>query len=123
MKSITIWGEEGEENSHINEIVNGRKKAFCSPEVWFGQTEEEPETRKGEQLILKDPSGKNRVLIEVTEIRVLKFGDADEAMARDVLDCDLQDFRDAHRFYWEEDLKVSDELPIVVEYFKIIEVY
>jgi uncharacterized protein YhfF len=123
MKSIIIWGEEGDENSHINEILAGKKKAFCTPAIWFGQADDEPETTEGDQLILKDPSGKERALAEITEIRRLEFGDADEQLAGDVLDCDLQDFRDAHRFYWGEDIEVNDSLPIVAEYFKIIEVY
>lgn len=119
MKSIIIWGEEGDENSHIEEIIEGRKKAFCTPEIWFGQIEGEPETAEGDQLILKDPSGKERILIEISEVKHLKFGDVTEELARDILDCDLQDFRDAHRFYWEEEIEVSNDLPIVAEYFKI----
>lgn len=123
MKSITVWGEEGDENSHIEEIISGRKKAFCTPEIWFGKVDDEPDTKEGDRLVLKDPSGRDRVLVEITSIRHLTFGEADEALARDVLDCDLQDFRDAHRFYWGEDLEVTDDLPIVAEYFKILESY
>lgn len=123
MKSLTIWGEEGNENSHINEIIDGRKKAFCTPEAWFGNVDGEPETKEGDKLILKDPSGKERVLVEITSVRRLTFGQADEKLAADVLDCDLQDFRDAHRFYWEEDIEVNDDLPMVAEYFRIIETY
>lgn len=122
MKSIIIWGEDGEENSHINEIMAGRKKAFCTPLLWFGKKEDEPETEKGDKVVLKDPSGKERILIEITEIRHLKFGNADEALAKDVLDCDLQDFRDSHRFYWGEDIEVNNDLPIVAEYFKILKI-
>lgn len=122
MKSLTVWGEEGNENSHIEEIIAGRKKAFCTPEEWFGTVEGEPETREGDRLILKDPSGKDRVLVEITGIKHLTFGQADEKLARDVLDSDLQDFRDAHRFYWGEDLQVNDDLPIIAEYFSIVEV-
>lgn len=121
MKSITIWGEEGNENAHINEIIAGKKRAFCTPKAWFGKVDDEPETKKGERIVLRDPSGKERICIEITEIRHLRFGDADETLASDVLDCDLQDFRDAHQFYWSGDIEVSDELPIVAEYFKIIE--
>lgn len=123
MKSLTIWGEEGDDNSHINEIIAGRKKAFCTPEPWFGSVDGEPSTISGDKLILKDPSGKERVLIEITEIKRMTFGEADEKLAKDVLDCDLQDFRDAHRFYWEEEIEVTDQLNIVAEYFRILEVY
>lgn len=123
MKSLTVWGEEGNENSHIEEIIEGKKKAFCTPQAWFGTVDGEPETGKGDKLILKDPSGKERVLVEITSIRRLSFGEADEQLANDVLGCDLQDFRDAHRFYWEEDIAVSDDLPIVAEYFRIVEKY
>lgn len=122
MKSLTIWGEEGDENSHINEIIAGRKKAFCTPEAWFGTVDSEPETVKGDQIILKDPSGEDRVLAEITDVRHLTFGQADEKLALDVLDCDLQDFRDAHRFYWGEEIEVTDDLPIVAEYFRIVEI-
>lgn len=123
MKSIFIWGEEGDENSHLDEIIAGKKRAFCTPALWFGKVDDEPETVKGDKIILKAPSGKEKVLIEITAIRYLKFGEADDALALDVLDCELQDFRDAHHFYWGEDINVSDELPIVAEYFQIIEVY
>ncbi len=120
-------GEDGDENAHINEIINGKKEAFCTPLTWYGKTNEEPEAYKGDQIILKDPSGKDRVLIEITEVKKISFGDADEALARAELDCDLQDFRDAHRFYWEEELveeniQFTDDLKIVVEYFKIIKI-
>lgn len=124
MKTLTIWGEEGDENSHITEIIAGRKKAFCTPKAWFGNVEGEADTQKGDQVLLKDPSGKERALIEITDIKELTFGEADENLAKDVLDSDLQDFRDAHRFYWEEeDLTVTDDLPIVAEYFKILKKY
>jgi len=123
MKSLTIWGEEGDENSHINEIIAGRKKAFCTPAAWFGSIEGEPETAVGDKIVLKDPSGKDRAMAEITEVRHLTFGQSDEKLARDVLDCDLQDFRDAHRFYWGEEIEVTEELPIVAEYFRIVEVY
>lgn len=124
MKNITIWGEEGDENSHITEIIKGFKKAFCSPLSLYGQIDDEPETLAGDQVILKDPSGRDRVLIEITRVEHLTFGEADEKLAEAVLDCDLQDFRDAHRFYWEEDdIEVNDSLPIVAEYFKIIKIY
>ena len=124
MRSITIWGEEGDENSHINEIIAGRKKAFCSPQSLFEMNTDEPGTKEGDRLILKDPSGSDRLLIEINCIKNLKFGEADEQLARDVLDCDLQDFRDAHRFYWEEDkITVNDDLEIVAEYFSIISRY
>ena len=128
MKSLTIWGEEENQNAHINEIIQGRKKAFCTPEIWYGNIEGEPETFKGDRLILKDPSGKDRVLIEITKIIHLPFGEADESLAKAVLDCDLQDFRDAHRFYWEEDLHedniiLDDKFLIVTEYFTILEIY
>lgn len=123
MKSLTIWGEEGDDNSHINEILAGQKKAFCTPAEWFGSVEDEPETQCGDQLILKDPSGRKRALIEIREIKKLTFGQVDEKLAKDVLDCDLQDFRDAHRYYWEEEIDVNDDLPIVAEYFTIVETY
>jgi len=128
MKSLTIWGEEGDENSHINEIIKGIKTAFCSPLSWYGTVEDEPRTASGDQMILKDPSGRDRVLIEITDIKQLNFGDADDTISRAVLDCDLQDFRDAHRFYWEEELaedkiEMNDELPIVLEFFKIIKIF
>lgn len=123
MKSIIIWGEEGDENSHINEIIAGKKRAFCTPELWFGRIDGEPETSKGDKLILRDPSGRDRILVEIEEINHIKFGEVDEKLAKDVLDCELQDFRDAHRFYWGEDIEVTDDLPIVTEHFKICEVY
>jgi uncharacterized protein YhfF len=125
MKSMTIWGEDENDNTHINEIISGIKNAFCSPSAWYGAVPDEPDTTPGDQMMLKDPSGRNRVIIEITEIKNLTFGEADESVAKAVLDCDLQDFRDAHRFYWEEELAedgilMNDDLPIVIEYFKII---
>lgn len=122
MKSLTVWGEEGNENSHIDEIINGRKKAFCTPGIWFGTVDDEPETETGDILVLKDPSGKDRVEVKITSVRHLTFGEADEELARAVLDSDLQDFRDAHRFYWGEDIEVTESLPIVAEYFSIVKV-
>ncbi len=127
MKTITITGEEGDENSHIEEIIDGAKEAFCTPEAWYGIDDEEPAAVVGDQIALLDPSGSQRVLIEITQIKTIPFGSADETLARAELDCDLQDFRDAHRFYWEEDLgqegiPFNDDLKIVVEYFKIIKI-
>lgn len=124
MKSLTIWGEEGDDNAHISEIIQGIKTAFCTPLAWYGNIEGEPDTETGDKMVLKDPSGKERVLIEIREVKHLSFGNADENLAKAVLDCDLQDFRDAHRFYWEEDgITVNNELPIVAEFFTILKIY
>ncbi|MCP4163238.1 MAG: ASCH domain-containing protein [Deltaproteobacteria bacterium] len=128
MKKITIMGEELNENAHIEEIINGKKQAFCTPEVWYGKAEGESEATVGDQIVLLDPSGKERVVIEITDIQKIRFDEADEKLSRAELDCDLQDFRDAHRFYWEEELAednivFDDSLIIIVEYFKIINIY
>ncbi len=124
MKTIIITGEEGDEDAHIDEIINGRKKAFCTPKIWYGKAAGEPEAEKGEKILLTNPSGQKKVQIEITDIREITFGEADEDLAKAELDCGLQDFRDAHRFYWEEELAeeniiFDDSCIIIIEYFKI----
>ena len=100
-------------------VVKGIKTATCS-------TEDEPNTSTpGERWIVLDGRGEPRCVIESTEVTYRRFDQIDPDFAYDEGEGDrsLADWRRAHRAYFGRLGRFSEEMMLMCERFRLVEVF
>jgi uncharacterized protein YhfF len=100
-------------------VLKGVKTATCS-------TEDEPNISKpGERWIVLDGHGDPRCVIETTEVTFRRFGDVDAAFAHDEGEGDrsLAYWREAHRRYFGRLGKFSEDMMLMCERFRLVEIF
>jgi uncharacterized protein YhfF len=100
-------------------VISGIKTATCS-------TEDEPNTSApGERWIVLDGRGEARCVIESTEVTYRRFGEVDAAFAYEEGEGDrsLQYSRDAHRCYFGRQGKFTEDMMLMCERFRLVEVF
>ena len=100
-------------------VIKGIKTATCS-------TEDEPNTSTpGERWIVLDGKGNPRCIIESTEVTYRRFGEVDAAFAYEEGEDDrsLQSWRDAHRNYFGRQGKFREDMMLMCERFRLVEVF
>lgn len=100
-------------------VIAGVKTATCS-------TEDEPNTSTpGERWIVLDGRGEPRCVIETTEVTYRYFNDVDASFAHDEGEGDrsLAYWREAHRAYFGRLGKFSEDMNLMCERFRLIEVF
>ena len=100
-------------------VMQGIKTATCS-------TEDEPNTSSpGERWIVLDGRGKPRCVIETTEVTYRKFGEVDAAFAHEEGEGDrsLDYWRNAHRTYFGRLGRFSEDMTLMCERFRLVEVF
>jgi uncharacterized protein YhfF len=100
-------------------VLKGVKTATCS-------TDDEPNTSKqGECWIVLDGRGKPRCVIESTEVTYRRFGEVDASFAHDEGEGDrsLAYWRDAHRRYFGRQGKFAEDMMLMCERFRLVEIF
>jgi len=100
-------------------VIAGLKTATCS-------TEDEPNTSSpGERWIVRDGRGEPRCVIETTEVTYRRFPEVDAAFAHDEGEGDrsLAFWRDAHRAYFGRLGRFSEDMMLMCERFRLVEVF
>ena len=100
-------------------VVKGDKTATCS-------TEDEPNTSTpGERWVVLDGRGEPRCVIETVEIAYRRFNDVDATFAYDEGEGDrsLAYWRNAHRNYFGRLGRFSEDMMLMCERFRLIEVF
>ena len=100
-------------------VLAGVKTATCS-------TEDEPNTSTpGERWIVLDGGGHPRCVIETLEVTYRRFGDVNAAFARDEGEGDrsLAYWRQAHRKYFGRLGKFSEDMMLMCERFRLVEIF
>ena len=100
-------------------VLKGIKTATCS-------TEDEPNiSTPGERWIVLDGGGTPRCVIESTEVTYRRFGEVDERFAYEEGEGDrsLQYWRDAHRNYFGRQGKFREDMMLMCERFRLVEVF
>ena len=107
-------------------VLEGPKRATAALVDDFA-AEGEPLPRVGSHWIACDGSGRPRVVIRSTELRIATFDDVDAAFAHDEGEDDrtLESWRDGHRRYWERTCAArgatwSESDEIVLERFRVV---
>ena len=99
-------------------VLAGVKTATCS-------TEDEPNTSTpGERWIVLDGSGTPRCVIETLEVTYRRFGEVDATFAYEEGEGDrsLAWWRQAHRNYFGRLGKFSEDMMLMCERFRLVEV-
>ncbi len=100
-------------------VLRGLKTATCS-------TEDEPNTSTpGERWIVLDGGGNPRCVIESTEVTYRRYSEVDAAFAYEEGEGDrsLAYWRSAHRRYFERQGKFSEDMMLMCERFRLIEIF
>ena len=100
-------------------VLKGVKTATCS-------TEDEPNTSTpGERWIVLDGRGMPRCVIESTEVTYRRYSEVDAAFAHDEGEGDrsLAYWREAHRRYFERLGKFSEDMMLMCERFRLVEIF
>ena len=100
-------------------VLNGAKTATCS-------TEDEPNISKpGERWIVLDGRGNPRCVIESTEVTYRRYSEVDAVFALDEGEGDrsLAYWRDAHRRYFGRLGKFSEDMMLMCERFRLVEIF
>jgi uncharacterized protein YhfF len=99
-------------------VLKGVKTATCS-------TEDEPNTStQGERWIVLDGRGMPRCVIETTEVVYRRYNEVDAAFAHDEGEGDrsLAYWRKAHRQYFGRQGKFSEDMMLMCERFRLVEI-
>ena len=99
-------------------VLAGVKTATCS-------TEDEPNTSTpGERWIVRDGSGMPRCVIELTEVTYRRFSEVDATFAHEEGEGDrsLAYWRQAHRDYFGRQGKFSEDMMLMCERFRLVEI-
>ena len=100
-------------------VLKGVKTATCS-------TEDEPNTSMpGERWIVLDGRGEPRCVIESTEVSYRRYVEVDAAFAYEEGEGDrsLTYWRAAHRGYFGRQGKFSEDMMLMCERFRLVEVF
>ena len=100
-------------------VIKGIKTATCS-------TEDEPNTSTpGERWIVLDGSGTPRCVIESVEVSYRRYNEIDAAFAHDEGEGDrsLDHWREAHRRYFTRMGRFSEDMMLMCERFRLVEVF
>ncbi|WP_213286676.1 ASCH domain-containing protein [Bradyrhizobium sp. sGM-13] len=100
-------------------VIKGVKTATCS-------TEDEPNTSTpGERWIVVDGRGTPRCVIETAEVTYRRFGEVDAAFAYEEGEGDrsLAYWRKAHRTYFGRQGKFREDMMLMCERFRLVEVF
>ena len=100
-------------------VIRGVKTATCS-------TEDEPNTSTpGERWIVLDGRGEPRCVIETTEVTYRRFGEVDASFAFEEGEGDrsLDYWRDAHRDYFGRQRRFREDMMLMCERFRLVEVF
>ena len=100
-------------------VLKGVKTATCS-------TRDEPnQSKPGERWIVLDGRGNPRCVIESTEVSFRRYGEVDAAFAYDEGEGDrsLAYWRSAHRRYFGRLGKFSEDMMLMCERFRLVEIF
>ena len=100
-------------------VIKGVKTATCS-------TEDEPNTSTpGERWIVLDGRGEPRCIIETLEVSYRRYNEVDAAFAHEEGEGDrsLAYWREAHRRYFERQGKFSEDMMLMCERFRLVEIF
>jgi uncharacterized protein YhfF len=100
-------------------VLKGLKTATCS-------TEDEPNTpTPSEKWIVRDGRGTPRCVIETLEVTYRRFPEVDAAFAYEEGEGDrsLAHWRSAHRQYFSRLGKFSEDMMLMCERFRLIDVF
>jgi uncharacterized protein YhfF len=119
LRAFAFGDSPGLADELLELVIKGVKTATCS-------TEDEPNTSvPGERWVVLDGGGEPRCVIETIEITYRRFSEIDAAFAHDEGEGDrsLAYWRCAHRAYFGRLGRFSEDMMLMCERFRLVEVF
>jgi uncharacterized protein YhfF len=119
LRSFAFGDGPGLADELLDLVLAGVKTATCS-------TEDEPNTSTpGERWIVLDGRGDPRCVIESLEVTYRRYNEVDAAFAYEEGQGDrsLGYWREAHRRYFARQGKFSEDMMLMCERFRLVEVF
>jgi uncharacterized protein YhfF len=131
---IVQFGFPGElRDCLVAAVLTGEKTATTGLLVEW-ELDGDPVPRPGERFLVVDSTGVPVAVIEMSEVRVLRLGEVDLAIAQEEGEGfnSVEEWRLAHEAFWNDYVdelrsrlddsswKLVDETPVVVERFRLI---
>ena len=120
-------GLDQDSTEKILERIVSRDKTGTFSLPWVIERTEQPDPRPGDPIILIDFAGKPRVLVRLTKVYTVAFGDiSEEDIAVDGAPVrSLEVWKPMHTQYWNAQLapfglEVSGDMPVLVEAFEVL---
>jgi len=121
LRSMEI-GSVGEMRERLNGLIlAGKKRATAGLAQEYG---DEPFEHVGERLVLVDDLMRRVGVVEVTDASHTTFGRVPWSFAQAEHEGDesIEEWRDGHRRFWRsEGIAVTDETPVFLVYFKLVD--
>jgi len=120
-------GLDAESTTEILDLIRVRDKTGTFTLPWIVARTEQPTPRVGAAIILIDFDGSPALLIRLTDIREVSFGEI--TAKHTVIDGppvrDLSIWKPLHTRYWNAllaplDMTVSDDMPVWIEKFELL---
>ncbi|HQZ13017.1 MAG TPA: ASCH domain-containing protein [Devosia sp.] len=104
-------------------VIAGTKTATCGALRDFGPGKEQPPV-VGRRDVVLDGQGRPAALIETLEVTIRRFNEMDEQFAYDEGEGfrTLADWREGHRAYFERHGGWSEDMELICERFRLVEV-
>ena len=105
-------------------VLEGKKTATCCG-LWQYEAEKWPLPQVGGRWIVLDGKGNPRCVVETTGVEIKRFDNVDEKFAYDEGEDDrtYASWRRAHENYFTRQGKLSPDMMVVCERFKLIAVF
>ena len=119
LRSFAFGDNPGLADELLELVIKGVKTATCS-------TEDEPNTSTpGERWVVLDGTGTPRCVIETVEVSYRRYKEVDAAFAHDEGEGDrsLAYWRNAHRRYFGRMGRFSEDMMLMCERFRLVEVF
>ncbi|MGL4288408.1 MAG: ASCH domain-containing protein [Phreatobacter sp.] len=103
-------------------VLSGSKRATCES---LASCQANIMPRVGEVSVILDGAGKPACAIETTGVALMRFGEVDQAFAFEEGEEDrtLASWREAHRGYFGRQGTFSEDMQVVCERFKLLDVF
>ena len=123
------WAFGGEDTPELADelaalVVRGRKTATTGLMREY-EEDGDPLPQVGEHRYILDSRGDPVCVVEITEVRVVPFGEVDANFARDEGEGDLslEHWRKVHRAFFSNYGGVTDDTLVVCERFRVLHVF
>ena len=120
-------GLDAESTAEILDLIRVRDKTGTFTLPWIVARTEQPTPRVGAAIILIDFDGSPALLIRLTDIREVSFGEitAEHTVIDGPPVRDLSIWKPLHTRYWNAllapfDMTVSDDMPVWIEKFELL---
>ncbi|MBK4215835.1 ASCH domain-containing protein [Paracoccus caeni] len=118
----TGFGDSAELSALLLDLIRaGGKTATCGALRDY-QAEGEPVPQPGDLRIAEDWNGEPALVYEVTEVTIRRFADVPEDFALAEGEGSFADWQQGHRDFFARNGGFSDDLELVCERFRLIEV-